>query len=707
MRERTTFTHSLSESALPESPRTADRIPALAVFAATIFISAFLLFEVQPLIAKQILPWFGGSAAVWTTCMLFFQVALLLGYSYAHATSRFLRPHQQAWLHIGLLATSLLALPIIPASWWKPAGSDDPLFRILGLLGATIGLPYLLLSSTSPLLQSWLSRKNAGSVPYRLFALSNLGSMLALLSYPVLIEPRLASGEQAWSWSAGYAAFAILCGFIAFRSRGSKIAAERYLDELAPAPKARDYLLWLALAGSASALLLSITNHVSQNVASIPFLWILPLALYLLSFILCFESSFWYRRWLFLPLFVAAMVLLALDLGNKLHELLFRQQIELFAGALFICCMTCHGELARIKPAARFLTGFYLMISVGGAIGGLFVAFIAPRVFNALYEFPIAIVCCALAVLLVYYRRQPTFRAWRSPRQIAWLAGFAGTVWLGAFLFQYTSYTVHGAVLLVRNFYGALRINDTPKTADQDAVRQLTHGTINHGEQFLDPIRRHEPTTYYGPLSGIGLLLRDLSIAGPLKVGVVGLGTGTIAAYGKSGDTYRYYEINPLVIEIANRNFHYLGDSRATVETVLGDARLSLEREPPQHFDVIAVDAFSSDSIPVHLLTREAFAVYFRQLKPDGVLAVHISNRYLDLAPVVNQEAQAFGKPVLMIDNESDEEGDISASSWMLVSSRPGYLNRASLKSFSVLIPSHPGLRIWTDDYSNLWQIVK
>ena len=684
-----------------------DGRPSLAVFASTIFISAFLLFEVQPLIAKQILPWFGGSAAVWTTCMLFFQIALLLGYAYAHAAARFKKPQTQAWLHIALLGFSVLTLPIIPSAWWKPAGSDDPLFRILGLLGATIGLPYLLLSSTSPLLQSWLSKTYAGAVPYRLFALSNFGSMLALLSYPFLIEPRLTSGQQAWTWSAGYAAFALLCGWTGYRSRNTMAVSEAFDDTLTTAPRWKDYVLWLALAGSASALLLAVTNHLSQNVASIPFLWILPLALYLLSFILCFESSFWYRRILFLPLFPVALGLLALNLFNKLGEFPFRQQIAVFAGTLFVCCMVLHGELARIKPAARFLTGFYLMTAVGGAIGGLFVAFIAPRIFNAFYEFPISIVVCALAVLMVYYRDQPAGVAWKSPRQIAWLAGFAATVWLSVFLFHETRTVVKGAVLLVRNFYGALRVNDEPKSADQDALRELTHGTINHGEQFVDPVRRHEPTTYYGPRSGIGLLLRDLSIKGPLKVGVVGLGTGTIAAYGKPGDVYRYYEINPLVIDIAKHQFFYLADSPAKVETVLGDARLSMEREPVQNFDVLAVDAFSSDSIPVHLLTREAFAVYFRQLKPDGVLAIHISNRYLDLAPVVDQEARAFGKSVLQIDNESEDVGDISASSWVLVTGREGYVNRASLKSFSVPIAKRSDLRIWTDDYSNLWQIVK
>jgi SAM-dependent methyltransferase len=707
MRELTTSTPSSSASALPASPRTADWASGIALFALTIFTSAFLLFQVQPLIAKLILPWFGGSAAVWTTCMLFFQIALLLGYLYAHVASRRLPPRRQAWLHIALLAVSLLCLPILPSPWWKPSGSDDPLWRILGLLAATIGLPYFLISSTSPLLQSWLARTRSGAVPYRLFALSNFGSMLALLSYPILVEPNLTNGEQAWSWSAGYTLFVLLCGFVAFRSRTARPVEAHEDFEDAPAPALRDNLLWLGLAASASALLLAVTNHLSQNVASIPFLWILPLTLYLLSFILCFESSIWYQRAVFLPMFAIALAAMAYELSGSAPEATFRKQIAIFAAALFIACMVCHGELARLKPASKHLTGFYLMTSIGGAIGGLFVAFIAPRVFNAQYEFPISIFCCALAVLIVYYREEPFRVAIKSPRQILWALAFFATVYLAVYNTKNARYEVSGAVVLVRNFYGALRVNDTVKTAEQDATRELTHGTINHGEQFLDAKRRHEPTTYYGPASGIGMVLRDLSTGGPIKVGVVGLGTGTIAAYGRAGDTYRYYEINPLVITIAQRDFTYLSDTPAKVEIALGDARLSLEREQPENFDVLAVDAFSSDSIPVHLLTREAFALYLRHLKPDGILAIHVSNRYLDLAPVVNQEAAAQNKPVLLIDSDSDEAADTSEASWVLVSSRADYWEKPYFKNASTPIPKRAKLRMWTDDYSNLWQILK
>ena len=678
-----------------------------APFALTIFFSAFLLFQVQPLIAKQILPWFGGSAAVWTTCMLFFQIALLLGYSYAHwLTSKF-QPRQQMIIHAGLLCLSIISLPIIPSAWWKPAGTDDPLLRILGLLAATIGLPYFLLSSTSPLLQAWMARAGTGAIPYRFFALSNLGSMLALLSYPVVVEPTLTNKEQAWSWTFGYTLFAVLCGFTAFRASKAAPSAHTTTDDSLPleAPTMRRYLVWIALSASASALLLSITNHLTENVASIPFLWILPLALYLLTFILCFEGNIWYQRVIFLPLFAVSIAALAWGIGHGFGDYGFRAQIAIYAACLFVCCMVCHGELSRTKPAARYLTGFYLMVSVGGAIGGLFVAFLAPRIFNAFYEFPIAIAGATLAVLAVYFKDEPVLEALKSPRQWVWLTSFFLIVYLGRYLYEGERDTIDNPVLLARNFYGALRVNDSKKTVDQDAIRSLTHGTINHGDQYLDPVRRHEPTTYYGHQSGIGRAIDDFQSAGPIKVGVVGLGTGTIAAYSRPFDTYRYYEINPLVLEIAHKYFNYLDDSKAKLDVELGDARLTLEREPPQNFDILAVDAFSSDSIPVHLLTNEAFKLYWKHMKPNGILAIHISNRYLDLGPVVEQEAKALGKPAILISNEDDDPADVSVADWVLVTTNPTALDH--LSQFSSKIEKKPKLRMWTDDYSNLWQILK
>jgi SAM-dependent methyltransferase len=703
---------SSSANESPVSQPTAE-IPVWergAPFALTIFFSAFLLFQVQPLIAKQILPWFGGSAAVWTTCMLFFQIALLLGYSYAHwLTSKF-DPRRQMIVHAGLLCLSLVSLPIIPNAWWKPSGTEDPLLGILGLLAATIGLPYFLLSSTSPLLQAWMARAGTGAIPYRFFALSNLGSMLALLSYPVLVEPTLTNKEQAWSWSIGYGLFAALCGFTAFRASKSStvvrlLAATDGDADAVEAPARGRFLLWIALSASASALLLSVTTHITENVASIPFLWILPLALYLLTFILCFEGSIWYQRIIFLPLFAVSIGALAWGIGHGFGNLGFREQIAIYTGSLFVCCMVCHGELSRTKPAARYLTGFYLMVSVGGAIGGLFVAFLAPHIFNAFYEFPIAIAGATLAVLAVYFKDQPMLEALRSPRQWIWLASFFMIVYLGRYLYEGERDTADNPVFLGRNFYGALRVNDTKKTVDQDAIRSLTHGTINHGDQFLDPVRRHEPTTYYGHETGIGRAIDELQATGPLKVGVVGLGTGTIAAYSRPFDTYRYYEINPLVLEIAHKYFFYLDDSKAKLDVALGDARLTLEREQPQNFDILAVDAFSSDSIPVHLLTNEAFKLYWKHMKPNGILAIHISNRYLDLGPVVEQEAKALGKPDILITSDDDEAADTSTADWVLVSTNQTAMEH--LSQFSTAIEKKPRLRMWTDDYSNLWQILK
>ncbi len=679
-----------------ESPHTANTFeaPSSAFFAVTIFLSAFLLFQIQPLIAKIILPWFGGSAAVWTACMLFFQMALLLGYLYAHWSTRNLTPKAQMAAHIALLFLSLWALPILPAESWKPVGNEDPLFRILGLLSATIGLPYLILSATSPLLQAWYARGGRGALPYRFFALSNAGSVLALLTYPVLVEPYLTNRQQSWSWSAAYVGFLLFCGWTAFRSRAGAGFERAVSGGSRPAWKVQ--LIWLSLAAAASALLLAVTNHMSQNVAAIPFLWILPLTLYLLSFIFCFESARWYRRSIFLGLFAVAIGAMAYATMDNTTISEIRVAIPLFAMCLFVCCMTCHGELARMKPATQYLTSFYLMCSVGGAVGGLFVAWFAPRVFNALYEFPITMVFCAISILIV--TRQ---------RHVIWFGAAALTCVLAFLLAKDSRQTVRGARALARNFYGALRVNDSAGSGGIPSTRQLTHGTINHGEQFLETTMRDRPTTYYAITSGVGLAIRELQGDTPMSVGVVGLGAGTLASYGRPGDYYRIYEINPLVLGIARHEFFFLQDCKARLDIALADARLSLEREPSRHFDLLALDAFSSDSIPVHLLTREAFALYWRHLKPDGVLAVHVSNKFLDLAPVVKNAALETGKQVKLFDNEEEENEVIFSSDWVLVTARAGFFDTPLLKNKGAPIKSRPNLRVWTDDYSNLWRILR
>ena len=702
-----------------ETPRSGS----LGLFAVTIFLSAFLLFQVQPMIAKLILPWFGGSAAVWVTCMLFFQIALLLGYGYAHVMVRSVPLRHQGSLHIALLVVSLATLPILPNPRWKPAGGDDPLFGIMALLALTVGLPYMLLSSTSPLLQSWYARSREGALPYRFFALSNLGSMLALLSYPVLVEPYLSNRTQVWVWSGAFIAFACCCVAVALSSRKGRAAAVESLEEVS-APGWSVRILWMLLAAAASAMLLAITNHMTQNVAAIPFLWIVPLSLYLLSFILCFESHRWYSRAVFVPIFAAGLGLMVWfmttqetpdapligilipKLAKYFKESALFDSIIFLSLVLFAVCMVCHGELSRLKPHPSHLTGFYLTVSVGGAIGGLFVAFFAPRVFNAVYELAILVSVTPWLILWVFWRERPeSLQGWKPN---AWWAvwGVAGalSVLMAGYLVRGQINGVRGARLLVRNFYGALRVSDI--FDEGIPVRQLSHGTINHGEQILDPLRSRWPTTYYGPNSGVGLTIKKLQESGPIRYGVIGLGTGTLATYARKGDYCRIYDINPLVMDIARTQFTFVPESPALVETVLGDARLSLERDPPQNFDVIAVDAFSSDSIPIHLLTREAFLVYWRQLKPDGVLAVHVSNRYLALEPVVHLAAVSMGKHTAFVSSEEDTASDVFTSDWVLVTSRPGFLENQPIKSARSEPVSRPHIRMWTDDYSNLWQIV-
>jgi len=694
-----------------------SRGPSKLFYGVAIFSSAFLLFQVQPLIAKIILPWFGGGAAVWIVCLLFFQLVLLLGYLYAHLLSRRFRPRTQGLVHAVVLAVSILALPVLPKDSWKPLGPGAPVVHILLLLGVTVGLPYFLLSATSPLLQSWYTHTRVGAAPYRFYALSNAGSMLALLSYPILIEPIISSSHQAMGWSAAYACVALLCAAVGFFSRGEAIADAPVV--MSPRPEWKMQLLWVALAACASALLLAVTNHITENVASVPFLWIVPLSLYLLSFILCFDASGWYRRGLFLRLLGVLLGGMAYALSPSFSGLPIKVLIPLFCFGLFVCCMFCHGELARLKPDPAHLTTFYLMCAVGGAAGAAFVALVAPRLFSGYYELQVAMSACAILVLVVHYG-DPQSEIRGTPWQPAWLIVVGLVVALVASLFASAREQSAEARLSVRNFYGVLRVIDgvvpnvivvkesAVESLDEDArYRRLMNGTIDHGLQFLAPSRQRWPTTYYGPDSGIGVALKAGQENGALRVGVVGLGAGTIAAYGRPGDQYSFYEINPLDVQIANQEFSYLRESQASINIVLGDARLSLERESPQAFDILAVDAFSGDSIPVHLLTRQAFDLYLRQLKPGGVLAVHISNKYLDLQPVVAATAAWFNKEAVMITNSDDHQKGVYAASWILVGSRAGFAGQPQIeKAGTILAPAKNGA-LWTDDYSSLLRILK
>jgi SAM-dependent methyltransferase len=678
----------------------------MVFYALTISLSAFLLFQVQPIIAKMILPWFGGTSAVWSTCMLFFQLVLLLGYLYAHWLQK-LRPRLQATAHTVLLAASLAALPVIPNPAWKNA-AGNPSLRILALLALTVGAPYFLLSSTSPLLQAWYARTHKSGLPYRLFALSNFASMLALLSYPLVVEPNLATLTQGLIWSTAYAGFAALCAVTAWRASGAGVTHEAMaaeMGEAAPAPNWTVRLLWLGLAASASVLLLAVTNHLTQDVAAIPFLWILPLSVYLLSFIICFEAPRFYARRIFCPLLVAALVFMAWRLWPHHGSMPIRLAIALFGLALFVCCMVCHGELARLKPDPRYLTGFYVTVSLGGAVGGLFVGLAAPNLFRAYYEFPIGLILCAAVAALVLEREWSMAGARRwipAALALAVLAYAGGMVYV-------MFYIVDGHRVVARNFYGLLRVyDDADPATEPEAARKFVHGTINHGQQMLRDEYRRLPVTYFCPQSGIGLAMHAQEGA-PRRIGILGLGCGTLAAYGRAGDTLRIYEINPLVLDIARSQFTYLSDTAARVEVALGDGRLVLESEPSQQFDILVMDAFSGDSVPVHLLTVEALRTYFRHLKPNGILAINISNTYLDLEPVMERAANAFGKLALVYHfTPDDDDVRCFSCSWTLIMDRAAVAQYPDLEKSAdkVLKPGRP-FRVWTDDFSNMLSILK
>ena len=666
------------------------------IYAVAIFLSSFLLFLVQPLIARLILPWFGGSAAVWTTCMLFFQALLLAGYAYAHfLTKDFFRRKRQAVVHSLLLAAAVAALPIAPAEAWKPAGAAEPISHILLLLGATVGLPYFLLASTSPLLQAWFAQARPGDNPYRLFAVSNLASLVALLGYPFLVEPVFTAQQQVSLWSWLFAAFAVLCAAVTWMTPQSSLKNESS-SEISMLKKS-DILHWLVLSATGSVLLLAVTNHLTQNVASVPLLWLVPLTIYLATFVIAFEGK-WYRPeylWIFVLVWLAGMAYLLVD--QDFHYDL-PVQLGAFLPGMFLGCLFCHGELYRLRPAPAQLTAFYLCVSAGGAIGGLLVAVGAPLAFNGYYELGAGLVVLGTLAAL-------RFAAIGRIAQYASLAVLLGVSSAAAYDFMRDKRDVRVAT---RSFYGVLRVKEYSAGSDSH-LRRLVHGTIMHGEQYMDASRRTMLTTYYGEPSGIGAAIHSRQ-PGPVRVGVIGLGTGTIAAYGRAGDVYRFYDIDARVMQLAKSEFTYLADSAAKIELELGDARLTLEREAPQHYDVLAVDAFSSDAIPVHLITREALGVYLRHVKQDGIVAFHVSNRFLELIPVVARVAKENGAySVLVSDDPEDEDGDgRSRSDWVLVSRDSEALAREAIEDAGASgIEDRPGWRTWTDDYSNLIQILK
>jgi hypothetical protein len=673
------------------------------LFPVTIFLSAFLLFQMQPLIGRYILPWFGGGPAVWTSCLLFFQACLLAGYAYAHWLGSLQNLRLQAGVHIGLLLASIAFLPLHPnAAIWKPVSTADPSGRILLLLTVTVGGPYLLLSATAPLLQHWFTLGQPQKSPWRLYALSNLGSFLALLSYPFVFEPLLRLRTQGSIWSGLYVAFAALCGFAAWRTRSVRpapVAASGELDST-PRPTVGTVLFWLALSACGSTLLVATTNQISQDIAVSPFLWVATLGIYLLTFVLAFDSDRFYWR---TPFAIAAGLFapIACALPSVSIGLSLRWQLVIYLIALFVTCMLCQGELARSRPAPRYLTTFYLTIAAGGAIGGVFVALVAPRIFTEFSEYQIGLAAACLLGFLGWMRTgalaQWTNRhlAVRLPLMALLIGGFTAIV-------ATTTTGKLGAVLSARNFYGILRV--MAREDSNGPFRELQHGRTRHGLEYLQAARKDWPTSYYGPHSGIAIALNALDKPNR-RIGVVGLGAGTLAAWGRAGDTFRFYEINPDVERIARTWFSFLSDSKAQTEVVLGDARLQLERElasgRSRDFDLIAVDAFSGDSIPMHLLTAECAAIYRQRLAPGGVLALHISNRALDLDPVARGMASYLGWTAVQILSADDAATGESSSRWVLLTSNQDFLAHR-FSDWSGRAPI-----IWTDDFASLWHVLK
>ncbi len=736
----------------------------LAFFALSLFVSATLLFWVQPMFAKMVLPLLGGTPAVWNTCMVFYQAALLAGYVYAHVSAKWLGVRWQAVLHVGWLGLALVVLPVgIPGGWVPPA-AGPPVPWLLLLLLVSVGLPFFVLSTTAPMLQQWFAhtRHHAARDPYFLYAASNLGSMVALLGYPSLLEPHLRLIHQSYAWSLGYGLLALLilsCAGILWRSSraGGQEAAKGKAGEpeaaRADVPEtltAGRRLKWVALSFAPSSLLLGVTTYISTDIAAVPLIWVVPLALYLLTFVLVFARRPLLRpelaaRWQ--PVAVLPLAILFLwDLQAEGNLVL-----PLHLLAFFFLAMVCHGELARSRPSTAHLTEFYLWLSVGGVLGGLFNALVAPLVFTSVVEYPLAIVlACLLRPASVGHSPLKDL-SWRD---LAWPLGFGVllallvtmvkasaaevtvtgvTVMVSCFAalvcYGFASRPLRyglgvGAIFLVgvlyssgdypvlhqeRSFFGVLQVR-------ADATGQyhfLYHGTTLHGAQNLDPQHRREPLTYFIPTGPVGQMFNAfIHKPSHQKVAVIGLGTGSLSSYAWEGQSWTFFEIDPAVERLARDPlyFTFLEDCPAEVEVVLGDARLTLARAPDEAYDLIIFDAFSSDAVPTHLISREALSLYLTKLADGGMLMFHISNRYLDLKPVLANLAADAGLVCRYQDyqvNETEQATYGSRSTWVVMARSQEDLGGLAQDERWTQPNPDPRVGLWTDEYSNILSVFR
>lgn len=691
------------------------------LFAAATLLSAWLLFQVQPMVAKRLLPWFGGGTAIWTTALLFFQTGLLAGYLYAHVIVSRLPLRRQAAVHSALLLAAVglvIAIPVVPAASWEPDSSERPALRILLTLAACVGLPYFALSATAPLVQAWFARVNPGKTPYRLYALSNIGALAALVSYPFLIEPMMGVARQGMAWTALFAVFAALCaasGWLSARASAAApgddattVDAQVAVQSTASGrPRALAQFFWLGLPMCASVALVAITAHLCLDVASLPLLWIAPMVTYLLSFILTFESDRWYGRWFWLAV-LAASSFVVVWMWHNAESATLLPQIIAHLILLFSIGMVCHGELARMRPPSERLTSFYLSISAGGALGGVFTGIVAPLLFADTYELPLGILAAwALALAVLVTDRQSKFYDGGAFRPLLGMVGLfvVLAIAMGVLEAKKRTYLVAGA----RNFYAALKVREIAADRPELAYYKLTNGRISHGAQYRAASNSRFPSQYFYPNSGIGLVL-GAPHTEPRRVGVVGLGVGTLAAYADAGDSYTFYEINPQVIEFAEKYFTYLSDARdrfAKITIVPGDARLMLERQEAQDFDVLALDAFTSDAIPSHLLTLEAMDEYLRHLRePDGVLAVHISHRHLRLSLVLRAAAERLKLAGRIVNAPPDGTPAGQASTWVLLYRPDAAIAERQLGTPLEADSPDRSAVVWTDDYNSILDVL-
>jgi MFS family permease len=685
----------------------------------SVFISAFLVFQIQPVISKIILPWFGGGAGVWTTCMLFFQFFLLVGYLYAFILTKIFNVKHQIFLHFLCLLCSLFLLPYNITDIQNIPISGSPTWAVLKVLFVGLGFPYLILSANTPLLQHWFTREAKGVHPYRLYAISNVGSFLALVSYPVIIEPFIPLDWQIKLWSGIYCFFVLIVGWILFIVVKQSDKHKPSITEKIINPKVGLFklILWFMLSALGVILLVSTTNALTQNVPPVPFLWIAPLAIYLLTYVMAFSNLDIYVRFLWLPTFMllSFVALLIYFIGGQFDII---TQLLIYLLILLCGCMICHGELNSLKPLQGNTTLFYLVLSAGGVFGSFLVSFVAKNLFDEFLEFPLAIFSVlVLATVSLWWNKQYELAESKSimtnivdNRHLTKLgvgSAVVALIWLFTFITlnnQYQQYDIAKA----RNFYGILAVKDI--TEGNVNERRLIDGTTSHGSQSLPLSKLAEPLSYYRPGTGVQMVIEELSNESNLHVGIIGLGVGALAAYGHPGDYYTFYELNPLVSVFANECFSYLRSSKAEVEVKLGDARVTLQNEldleQKNAFDLLIIDAFSGDLIPTHLMTHEAFLLYQQHIKIQGVIALHISNRHLSLLPVVMQHSKTLDMQVLLF--ETPGNGNEHDAQWVVLTNNSLITQSKKLiYKQTVIAKDQYQYVLWTDDYSSLLPILK